>query len=70
MLRIQRSIIAGQPAVQEAFARRGIVDYAIAVPEGARAFETTQVFVRDDGQVMPSDAGTVADVAEEVGRHG
>jgi hypothetical protein len=69
VLRIQRSIIEGQPAVQEAFARRGIVDYAIAVPDGARAFETTQVFVCDDGKVVPSDAGTVAAVAAEVGAH-
>lgn len=69
MYRITRSIIEGQPAIREAFERRGIADYAIAVPEGARPFETTQVFVMESGQVLPSDASTVAAVAEEVGRH-
>ena len=67
MYRLDRSIIAGHPAVQRAFRAHGVRDYATAFVDGAGPMPTrTQVFVMDDGRVVPSDGQLVSAIAREI----
>lgn len=66
MYRVDRSLIAGHPRIQRAFSARGIRDYASALEVGRDFSRRTQVFVMQDGRVMPSDAQVVLEIARAV----